>query len=300
MIPYSLSQLWFEIRLLSSILFISWIFYHIHFLNYILKIILQNHLELKFQVPVSIDEVRFTLNGVVEVRGIQLYIPHELHNQWKNHIIAKIGYVLIKFNTAKMIKGFILSGGLLLNIDKVSVMSLIVNVEGRQIPKVDIVKKGEKPTTTYVNLRLIGCNKKRIRERQLTQKQVRIAKKVIKVNLKHDSVVNLDYRNDLLEADMDYDHSRESSRDDMDGKNNMESTETTVRSFFLIITLIHCFLLHHLHIPRLDSIKKRNSFGFSSLIGRAKNAITEEAENHKGSSLAFFKAAKSVMKKAAK
>ena len=80
-------------------------------------------------------------------------------------------------------------------------MSVHINVEGRQIPRDDLIslqnlyglapnamnnflKKGEKATTTYVNLKLIGERRNRLnqRQRKLTLKEIRDAKKHAKIN----------------------------------------------------------------------------------------------------------------------
>ena len=109
--------------------------------------------------------------------------------------------VHLKFNIINFLRDYIRSFGYTVTLEKISIMSVLINVEGRQIPRDDLVslqnlyglapeamntflKKGEKATTTFVNLKLIGERRNRLKQRQrkLTLKEIRDAKRHAKIN----------------------------------------------------------------------------------------------------------------------
>ena len=51
------------------------------------------NLEYKVTLPVTIDDVMFTFNvqGVIEIRGLRVYVPIDQRDLWESPVIANIG-----------------------------------------------------------------------------------------------------------------------------------------------------------------------------------------------------------------
>lgn len=266
---YTFDHFIYEFRFITSLFVVFFCFYHIRLFDHLLVKLFVRYLSKKISVPVLIDDVRFILGGAIEIRGCSLLVPESERDLWTNQVLLHIGIIVIKFNTLKLLAGFISSGFTVVNIKRLTVMNVIVNVEGRQVTRESAdLTSIEKLTTTFVNLKLIG-NKRRKRQRKPTQKEERAAKKLIKVS--KEELEGLVFRNEEVRCNtefyVDVEEMRScSSPHAADGTNIVYPT----------------------------SIKKQNplSRGLSKFIGKASDLIAE-ANEHKS----FLTAAKSVMKK---
>ena len=138
--------------------------------------------------------------------------------------------VHVKFNIINFIHDYIYSYGYTVTLEKISIMSVYINVEGRQIPRDDLVslqnlyglapeamhtflKKGEKTTTTFVNLKLIGERRNRLKQRQrkLTLKEIRDAKRHAKIN----GTGGVNVMDDLVNTSALYTSNGNGSKDDI-------------------------------------------------------------------------------------
>ena len=267
---YTFDHFIYEFRFMTSLFAVFFCFYYIKIFDQLFVKLFVRYLSKKISVPVLIDDFTFILDGAVEIKGCSLLVPENERDLWKNQVLLYIGIIVIKFNTLKLLTGFISSGFTVLNIKRLTVMNVIVNVEGRQVPceSVDLSPSTGRLTTTFVNLKLIG-NKRRKRQRKLTQKEQRAAKKPIKVSMEEPA--GPVFQNEEVRCNAEFDV-------DFEQMKSCSSPHAVIGTNTVYAT----------------PIKGQNplSRGLSKFIGKATDFIAQ-ANEHKS----FFSAAKSVMKK---
>ena len=109
----------------------------------------------------GISQIEPKLLHIQRITGAEhacfLFLPICLQQPlWKRSAMLTVGIVVIKFKTYVVFRDFIISRGRLLNLEKVSVMNVVINIEGRQVPRytpyqVPLVKSNLQPTEQVQN-----------------------------------------------------------------------------------------------------------------------------------------------------